>query len=80
MSSGYSGNLRAFLLVPERDPPLDTLEEIVNNEGDIPWDFMPFESEAEKFLIESEDRNVRLFWDKKIVVGWEELLTDRVLL
>ena len=59
ISSGYSGNLRAFLLLPEIDPPIGSLTEVVN--GDIPWDFTLLGWEGEVELRGNGNKDVALF-------------------
>lgn len=59
--AAYSSSLRAFLVSPMFDPPIETMEDIIGQT--LPWDYLLALDLT--YIDETENPVLREFWDKK---------------
>ena len=76
LTAGYGGSLRAFLLKPDFNDPIDNMEDIV--EGALPWNIVLYGVELDNYLETSPDPVVRQFWEGKTVVEYDDFPFQRV--
>ena len=76
ITSGYSGNLKAFLTTPKMSEPIDTVEKLV--ESGLPWSMTLYGEAIEDELANSEDPVIQKFWKEKIVVPHSQFPLEEV--
>ena len=76
LTAGYGGSLRAFLLKPDFNDPIDNMADIV--EGALPWNIVLYGVELDNYLETSPDPVVRQFWEGKTVVEYDDFPFQRV--
>jgi len=55
--SGFGGMLRAILMKPYREKPINTFEEVINS--NIPWTIIFSCDDQEREMFNSEDETIR---------------------
>ncbi len=66
ITSGYGGNLKAFLTTPKLSEPIDTIPRLL--ESGLPWTMVLYGEAVEHHLSTSVDPAIRRFWDGKDVI------------
>jgi hypothetical protein len=78
MNSMYSGNLRAHLMTPDVEKPIDTLQDLF--QSGLPWDIVEYGGIAS--IMENNPGNLPLvkFWKEKEKARYSDYIYDRVII
>ncbi len=76
LTASYGGNLRAFLLKPVLTDPVRTVDQLVSS--GLPWNAVEYGDWAEKRITQSEDETLKVYWEGKNAVPFEDFPFDRV--
>ncbi len=76
LTAGYGGNLRAFLMNPPLDDPIDSLEGVLAS--GLPWEMGIYGEDVEMDMAQSEHPTMKAIWDGKIPVLSEKFGFKRV--
>jgi len=76
MTASYSGNLRAYLLTPDRAKPVDSLIELF--ESGLPWDMVPYSAVDGVLQHSSPDEPIIKFWKEKENATYDDYIFERV--
>nr|XP_040569314.1 glutamate receptor ionotropic, delta-2-like [Lepeophtheirus salmonis] len=71
MSAAYGGELKAYLTTPTFSNPINTLEDVVEN--DLPWGMILYGELEESIMAQSKDKIVQKIWADKIVLEYQVL-------
>ncbi len=74
--SSYSGNLKAFLMTPTIDKPVESLADLVKS--NLKWNFVLYGEPSEKVLETSQDPVLKKFWQNKEVVKYKDFPYERM--
>ena len=64
ISSGYSGNLKAYLTTPSFTQPMTTLKDVVDS--GLPWGMVLYGEDEERLMAQSQDPIIQTIWRDKI--------------
>ena len=78
VSAAYGGNLRAFLMDQDIEPPLDTIEKLVAS--GLPWNWVVYGHSSEDEIATSKNLIHRQFWEEKEEVPYDPFPYERVRL
>ncbi len=76
LTASYGGNLRAFLLKPVLTDPVRTVDQLVSS--GLPWNAVEYGDWAEKRITQSEDETLKVYWERKNAVPFEDFPFERV--
>ena len=77
LSTGYAGNLKAFLTTPSSDQPIRTVRELVDS--GLPYNTVLYGESVEVALNQTRDPLLKEFWGGKEVVEYEAVPYEKVL-
>ncbi len=76
LTAGYGGNLRAFLMNPPLEDPIDSLQEVADS--GLPWEMGIYGEDVEMEMARSEDPLMRTIWEGKVPVLGEPFAFEKV--
>jgi len=76
MTAGYAGNLRAYLMTPDVEEPIETLADVFAS--GFKWDMFEYGGITNIVASSPEDEQLNKFWRGKEKVKFSSYLYDRV--
>ncbi len=76
VTAGYGGNLRAFLMNPPLEDPIDTLQKVADS--GLPWEMGIYGEDVEMEMARSENPLMKKIWNEKIPVLGEPFAFEKV--
>jgi len=76
ITASYSGNLRAFLMTPERDKPIESIQDLF--ESGLNWNSVDYSLVDLIVQNTPDDQKLQEFWKEKEVAEYEDYIYKRV--
>ena len=69
LSSGYSGNLKAYLTTPSYTAPMNNLKDVIDS--GLPWAMVLYGEDEQRMMAESQNPIIKTIWEEKITEKYQ---------